>query len=114
MGGRWISIGLPGGRFHNGCGPPPNLCVDRRSDGAGSADAAEKRATVAEKSEVTVISGDRYYVVGDTKQVERTVLDASRGAIMQLAWMTDAETNEPVGLNPAHVVALRAAKGQPA
>lgn len=69
---------------------------------------------MAEKSEVTVISGDRYYVTGDPKQVERTVLDASRGAIMQLAWMVDAETGDPVGLNPAHVVALRSAKGQPA
>ena len=50
----------------------------------------------------------RHRVDGDVKEVERLILDAARGAIMQFAWLTDAQTAEPLGVNPGHVVTLRA------
>jgi hypothetical protein len=40
--------------------------------------------------------------------VERCILDAARGSIMELAWMADADTGERIGINPGCVVALRA------
>jgi hypothetical protein len=61
-------------------------------------------------TEITVITGDRYRVEGDAKEVERTILDAARGSIMQLAWMADAETGERIGINPECVVTLRAVR----
>ena len=56
-----------------------------------------------------MLTGERYHVEGDAKRVERTILDAARGSIMQLAWLTDAETGEDLAINPEHVVMLRTA-----
>jgi hypothetical protein len=59
-------------------------------------------------TEITVAGGVRYRVEGDASAVERAILDAARGSIMELAWLTDAETGERVGVNPAFLVSLRA------
>jgi hypothetical protein len=59
-------------------------------------------------TEIALVTGDRYRVQGDSKQVERSILDAARGSIMQLAWLTDVDTGEELGINPEHVVLLRA------
>ena len=59
-------------------------------------------------TEITLLSGERHRVDGDAKQIERLILDAARGSILQFAWMTDAETAEAVGINPTHVMTLRA------
>jgi len=59
-------------------------------------------------TEITVVTGDRYRVVRDVKEVERVILDAARGSIMQLAWLVEAETGEDLAINPEHVVMLRA------
>ena len=64
--------------------------------------------TVSPKTEVTVIGGERYRVDGDAKAVERTILDAARGSIMELAWFVELETGQRIGINPECVVALRA------
>jgi hypothetical protein len=61
-------------------------------------------------TEITVLTGDRYRVKGDATDVERMILNAARGSIMELAWMTDADTGERVGINPECVVALRAVR----
>jgi hypothetical protein len=61
-------------------------------------------------TEIIVVTGDRYRVDGDLKHVERTILDAARGSIMQLAWLTDAETRDDLAVNPEHVVLVRAAR----
>jgi uncharacterized protein YlzI (FlbEa/FlbD family) len=58
-------------------------------------------------TELTVITGDRYRVEQDVQEVERTILDAARGSIMQLAWLVEAETGEAIAFNPDHVVMLR-------
>ena len=64
---------------------------------------------VTHTTEITVVTGERYRVEGDLRDVERIILDAARGAIMELAWMADAETGERIGINPECVVVLRAA-----
>ncbi len=59
-------------------------------------------------TEITVITGERYRIEGDPKDVEQIILDAARGSIMQLAWLVEAETGEDLVVNPDHVVTLRA------
>jgi hypothetical protein len=59
-------------------------------------------------TEITVVGGDRYRVKGDAKDVERTIVDAARGSIMELAWLVEAETEERIAINPECVVLLRA------
>lgn len=61
-------------------------------------------------TEITLLGGERHRIDGDVKAVERLILDAARGSIMQLAWLTDAATAEPLGVNPNHVMTLRAVK----
>jgi hypothetical protein len=63
---------------------------------------------MAPTTEIIVAGGVRYSVEGDARDVERVILDAARGSIMELAWLIDAETGQRVGVNPAFVVALRA------
>jgi len=60
-------------------------------------------------TEITVVTGERYRVEGDLNDVERLILDAARGSIMQLARLIDADTRDDLAVNPKHVVALRAA-----
>jgi hypothetical protein len=64
------------------------------------------------RTEITVAGGACYKVEGDASDVERAILDAARGSIMELAWLTDADTQERVGVNPAFVVMLRALASQ--
>jgi hypothetical protein len=61
-------------------------------------------------TEMVLVTGERLRVEGDAKSVERMILDAARGSIMQLAWLIDAETGGDVAVNPEHVVALRAVR----
>jgi hypothetical protein len=59
-------------------------------------------------TEITVLGGDRYRVEGEARDVERLILAAARGSIMEFAWLVEAETGEPLGINPESVVMLRA------
>jgi hypothetical protein len=70
---------------------------------------------MASITEITLLGGERYRVEGDVKDIEHLILSAARGSIMQLAWFTDARTAEPLGVNPEHVLTLRAvgSTGQP-
>jgi hypothetical protein len=65
-------------------------------------------SATANTTEVTVVGGDRYQVDGDPKDVEKTILDAARGSLMQLAWLVESETGALLGINPECVVMLRA------
>ena len=53
----------------------------------------------ARTTEIAVLTGERYRVEGDAQDVERIILDAARGSIMQLAWLTEAETGEDLAIN---------------
>lgn len=58
-------------------------------------------------TEITLLGGDRYRVEGSATDVERAILDAARGSIMELAWFAEADTGERIGVNPECVVMLR-------
>jgi hypothetical protein len=58
-------------------------------------------------TEIMVVGGDRYRVEGDLGEVERVILAAARGSLMELAWLVEAETGERIGVNPESVVLLR-------
>jgi hypothetical protein len=64
-------------------------------------------------TEITVVTGDRYLVEGASKDVERSILDAARGSIMQFAWFIEAETGDRVAINPESVVLLRPVGSEP-
>lgn len=63
---------------------------------------------MAESSEVLVVGGERFCVEGAPDQVEAKILDAARGSILELVWLTEAGSRNALALNPAHIVALRA------
>lgn len=58
-------------------------------------------------TEITLSTGHRYRVEAAIKDVERIILDAARGSIMQLAWLVEAETGQALAVNPDHIVTLR-------
>jgi hypothetical protein len=55
---------------------------------------------------VVMVTGERYEVQGSPRDVESAVVAASRGSILQLAWMTEADSGRTIAINPLHVVAL--------
>ncbi len=59
-------------------------------------------------TELTLVGGERLRVEGDPHDIERAILSAARGSIMEFAWMTEADSGERVGVNPDHVLLLRA------
>jgi hypothetical protein len=59
-------------------------------------------------TEITLVDGGRYRVEGDLQAVERAILDSARGSIMELAWLTEVDSGERLGINPDNVVKIRA------
>jgi hypothetical protein len=55
---------------------------------------------------VVMMTGERYEVEGSPKDVEAAIVAASRGSILQLAWMTEADSGRSIAINPLHVAAL--------
>jgi hypothetical protein len=55
---------------------------------------------------VVMLTGERYEVEGSPQDVEQAIVAASRGSILQLAWMTEADSGRAIAINPLHVVAL--------
>jgi hypothetical protein len=100
---RWRGRREPPGPFVPCAGlwpQPPNQKHMSLSEGSS-------RPTTS-TTEITLVTGDRYRVESDLKSVERIILDAARGSIMQLAWLVEVDTGENLGVNPEHVVLLRA------
>jgi hypothetical protein len=58
---------------------------------------------------ITLVTGARYEIDGSPDKVEAAIVGASRGSIMQLAWLNEAGTGRSIAVNPLHVVALEAA-----
>lgn len=63
---------------------------------------------MAPTTQITLVGGDTLQVEGEAHVVERSILDAARGSIMQFAWLVEAGTGEPIAVNPDHVLVLRA------
>jgi len=59
-------------------------------------------------TELTVVGGSAYRVEGEARDVERMILDAARGSLMQFAWLVEVDSGERIAVNPEHVVAIRA------
>jgi hypothetical protein len=59
-------------------------------------------------TELTLTGGERLRVEGDPQAVEAAILAADRGSIMEFAWMTEVDSGQRVGVNPDHVLMLRA------
>jgi hypothetical protein len=49
-----------------------------------------------------------FRVEGGARDVERMILDAARGSLMQFAWLVEIDSGERIAVNPEHVVMLRA------
>jgi hypothetical protein len=52
-------------------------------------------------------TGDWLVVDGTTDDVTRRLEDASRSTTGTLAWLSEAEDGQAVGISPSHVVMLR-------
>ena len=61
-------------------------------------------------AEVRLPSGDIFTVEGSLDEVEKKLSDAARSGQARLAWFKEPGNDDPVGVNPAHVVALRASE----
>ena len=72
-------------------------------------DAAESGGHALALTIVTMTTGERYEVDGSAESIEAAIVGASRGSIMQLAWLTEAGTGRSIAINPLHVVALETA-----
>jgi hypothetical protein len=58
-------------------------------------------------TEIVLVTGERIRVEGDAKDVERAILGAARGSILEFAWVVQSETSESIAVNPEYVVMLR-------
>jgi hypothetical protein len=58
-------------------------------------------------AEIRLLSGEVFTVEGTTDEVERGLSDAARSGQSRLAWFKEQATDSSVGINPAHVAALR-------
>lgn len=59
-------------------------------------------------TDITLVTGERHRVEGDVKEVERIIIGAARGSIMELAWVIAVDSGERLAINPESVVMLRA------
>ena len=58
-------------------------------------------------AEVRLVNGDTFTVEGALEEVETKLSNAARSGQSRLAWFTEHGTEGSVGINPAHVVALK-------
>jgi hypothetical protein len=65
-------------------------------------------------TELTFTGGERLLVEGDPPDVEARILSAARGSLMELAWLTEDGTGRDVGINPEHLLMIRAVGEDPA
>jgi hypothetical protein len=92
-----------------GAGCVPSIRSWRESSRTGR---VPNLAVMTSTTEITVLGGERYHVQGDAKDVERKILDAARGSIMELAWLIEAASGESIGVNPECVVMLRTVRSE--
>jgi hypothetical protein len=51
-----------------------------------------------------LVTGERLEVGGSIEDIAKSLENAARSGAGTLAWLVDAATDEPFGLNPAHFV----------
>jgi hypothetical protein len=60
-------------------------------------------------AEIKLVDGDLLTVEGTLEEVEKKLSDAARSGQSRLAWFRELDSDEQIGVNPAHVASLRAA-----
>jgi hypothetical protein len=58
-------------------------------------------------AEIRLVNGDAFTVEGELDAVEKSLSDAARSGQSRLAWFTELDSGESVGINPDHVATLR-------
>jgi hypothetical protein len=59
-------------------------------------------------SALLLVTGERLEVAGNVEETAKALENAARSSTGTLAWLTDAVTGKGLGVNPLHVVTLRA------
>ena len=59
-------------------------------------------------TELTLVTGERFQVDGGPPDVEKAILSAARGSLLEFAWLQEVGSGQALGVNPAHVALLRA------
>ena len=75
-----------------------------------SLDGTSTMAAAVRYAEIRLVTGDVFRVEGTLEEVEKGLSDAARSGQARLAWFKEHSSEDPVGLNPAHVAALRASE----
>ena len=70
------------------------------------------RIAARPSTKLSLTTGHGLEVVGSLHDVEKLLQDAARSSPGTLAWLTDARSGGPVGVNPAHVVTLTPAAAE--
>jgi hypothetical protein len=73
-----------------------------------AADPLPEDRALTTSTEIVLVSGTRCRVEGTPDDVEKHILEAARGSLLELAWLTETESGQRIGVNPEHVVLLRA------
>ena len=58
--------------------------------------------------ELHMANGERLKVKGTREEVEKTLEDAARSGQSRLAWLTDGDSDTPIGVNPTQVSTVSA------
>jgi hypothetical protein len=63
-------------------------------------------------STLLLVTGEQLEVEGDVEETAKLLENAARSSAGTFAWLTDTATGEVLGVNPLHVVTVRAANGE--
>ena len=83
-------------------------CSRRSTDVPPRAASAYSMPALTTRTEIVLVSGTCCRVEGKAEDVEKQILDAARGSLLELVWLTETESGQRIALNPEHVVLLRA------
>ena len=64
-------------------------------------------ASSGETAVLLLATGGKLEVEGSLDEVAKQLENAARSSAGTLAWFDDAQANERLGVNPAHVVSIR-------
>jgi hypothetical protein len=65
-----------------------------------------------DSSTLLLVTGEQLEVDGRAEETAKLLENAARSSAGTLAWLTDTATGEVLGVNPLHVVTVKAAKGE--
>jgi hypothetical protein len=62
-------------------------------------------------TDLGLANGEHLRVAGAVEEIEKTLENAARSGQSRLAWLTEADTEATIGVNPAHVATVRVEDG---